>query len=99
MSNGASVIAKQDTLAVSGDLNFNNVFLLYQASLPYLQQTERYHIDFAGVTSSNSAGIALIMEWIRFASLNHRPISFAGVSAGLRAIAKVGDVEKLIWPV
>jgi phospholipid transport system transporter-binding protein len=98
MSNGARVTVKQDTLQVAGDINFDNVFLLYQESLPYLQQAERYHVDFAGVTSSNSAGIALIIEWVKFASLNHRTISFGGVSAGLRAIAKVGDVEKLIWP-
>ena len=54
-----------DTLRVRGDLGFDSVAELWaRAETPLLDESV-LRIDLGGVLRSNSAGVALLVEWLR----------------------------------
>jgi phospholipid transport system transporter-binding protein len=52
-------------------------------------------VDCAGVTHSDSAGLAVLIDWIAQGARIDRRVSFANVPPGIRAAAKISDVEFL----
>ncbi len=53
-------------------------------------------IDLAAVTQSNSAGLALLIEWLAEAQRNGRNIRFENIPNSLRQISTVCQVDSLI---
>jgi phospholipid transport system transporter-binding protein len=52
---------------VAGELTFETVPALYQDSLGWFAGTGELVIDLAQVTRADSAGLALLIEWLRVA--------------------------------
>ena len=55
-------------------------------------------VDCSGVSSADSAGLAVLLEWLAGASVAGRSLKFVGVPENLRAIARISEVESLIEP-
>ena len=53
-------------------------------------------IDLADVTASDSAGLALLLEWVTWANHSVREIRFIGVPERVLAIARTTEVEPLL---
>ena len=53
-------------------------------------------IDLAGVTESNSAGLALLIEWLAMARKVEHAVTFHHIPDGLRQLAGVCQVDGLI---
>jgi phospholipid transport system transporter-binding protein len=53
-------------------------------------------IDLSAVSASDTAGLALLIEWYRTASKSNQSIRFVGVPAQLRALAKISEVDRLL---
>jgi len=53
-------------------------------------------IDLSGVTHSNSAGLALMIEWLAQAQRDGRNIRFENIPNSLRQISTVCQVDSLI---
>ena len=53
------------TRAVAGELTFDTVPALYQDSLSWFAGTSELTIDLAQVARADSAGLALLLEWLR----------------------------------
>ena len=53
-------------------------------------------LDRAGFTSADSAGLAVLIEWLSVAGERGGTLAFEAVPAQLRAIARISDVEELI---
>jgi len=53
-------------------------------------------IDLKGVTRADSAGLALLVEWMRVAHRRHRNIAFRNIPAQMLAIAKVSGLERIL---
>jgi len=53
-------------------------------------------IDLAAVTHSNSAGLALLIEWLAEAQRTGRNIRFENIPDSLRQISTVCQVDSLI---
>lgn len=92
----ASVERRDDgQLLVSGDLNFQTVPVIRQQSEALFANGATV-VDLSGVERSNSAGLALLIEWMRVAQGNNRSITFRHLPAQLRDIARVcGVADKL----
>jgi phospholipid transport system transporter-binding protein len=54
------------------------------------------HIDLAGVTRSDSAGLALLVEWLRLAETRDISLQFHNLPGQLREIARVSDLLPLL---
>lgn len=96
MQKQADITFDEQRLILSGDLNFLNVMPLYQKSLPYLHQCPELPFDFAEVKSSDSAGLALIIEWIKYAKRSNKQIHFSHLSQDLLSIATAAGIDQLI---
>jgi phospholipid transport system transporter-binding protein len=94
-----SQIRQQDTqhFLVEGELNMVTVPTLLQAMASQFPTTgSQVHIDLAGVTRSDSAGLALLMEWLRLAKTRNMRLQFHNLPLQLREIARVSDLLPLL---
>ena len=82
--------------ALSGDMTFQTCGrILRQSETPFEQHT-RIEVDLAGVERTDSAGLALLLEWITWANHTVREIRFRNVPQRIDSIAKVTEVEELL---
>ena len=86
----------QGQLSVNGELGFESVPGLYSSSLKYFQNNPNLDIDLAGVTHTDSAGVALLIEWLRQARRQNCTIKFHNIPSQLLAIARVCGVAKIL---
>lgn len=90
------MIFQDQVILLKGELGFSNVMSAYHESLPYLASCHEFKFDFSGVTDSDSAGLALIIEWIKLAKQMRKQIHFKSVSQDLMSIAKASGLDKFI---
>jgi phospholipid transport system transporter-binding protein len=57
--------------------------------------SEALQIDLAGVTHSDSAGMAVLIDWLAQATRAGRNVSFTNIPPGIRAAARISDVDFL----
>ena len=53
-------------------------------------------IDLSGVSSADSAGLALLIDWLGRARESNKTLHYAQPPEALRALARLSDVEALI---
>lgn len=96
MQKVANVIFKDNQFSVSGELDFSNVMALYEKTLPQIEKCSALNFDFSEVKSSDSSGLALIIEWLRFAKQHQKSIQFTHISNEIMSIAKAAGLDSLI---
>ncbi len=82
--------------AVQGELNLALVSTLWEESRHLFRQQLPRRIDLAGVTRCDSAGVALLVEWLRLARAAGRDLQFTQVTPQMLAIIKVTDLDTLL---
>jgi phospholipid transport system transporter-binding protein len=93
----ADITWQNEQLFVSGELTFYNVLALYQTSLAFFNHSaEILYFNFAKLTASDSAGLALIIEWIKYARHHQKTIRFQQLSVDLLSLAKAAGIDELI---
>jgi phospholipid transport system transporter-binding protein len=85
-----------ERLRARGELDFATAASALKAGLALLQRGGRCTIDLAGVTSADSAGLAVLVEWLAAAAERGGSLAFEAVPAQLRAIARISDLESLL---
>lgn len=89
--------AGEGRFRIRGEMTFATVTALLAASSPMFQAPEAaLEVDLAGVERADSAGLALVIEWLRGARAAGKAIRFLNTSPQLRAIAQVSDLEGLL---
>ena len=53
-------------------------------------------VDCAAVTASDSAGLAVLLDWLALAKHQSRSIRFMNLPAPIRAVAHISEVESLL---
>ena len=96
MLKNADITFNENRFLVSGDLNFSNVMSVYENSLNQLHHCRELRFDFSQLRSSDSSGLALIMEWIKFARQHQKAVHFSHLSQDLMSLAKVSGLDKII---
>ena len=82
--------------ALSGEMSFESAERILQASeKPFAKHTS-LEIDLSGVTMSDSAGLALLLEWVTWANHTVREIRYTGMPERVMAIAKTTEVDGLL---
>ncbi len=84
------------SFALSGEMSFETAERILQASeKPFAKHTS-LEIDLSGVTMSDSAGLALLLEWVTWANHTVREIRYTGMPERVMAIAKTTEVDGLL---
>lgn len=81
---------------VSGVLDASTAAAVLEESAARFTQAPSIDVDFAGVGDSDSAGLALLIEWLRMARQSGKKIHFANLPPQIEALARISEVEDLI---
>lgn len=82
---------------VEGELSKVTVPGVWRESKGLLQAaTDNLVFDLQAVTRTDSAGLALILEWMTIARKKNLQIHFRNLPAQLWEIAKVSDLDEII---
>lgn len=81
---------------VSGDMTFATAEKMLRASEVPFEEHTQLEIDLSGVKDSDSAGLAVLLEWVTWANHTVREIRFTGMPERLLAIARTTEVEHLL---
>lgn len=53
-------------------------------------------VDCSGITSSDSAGMTVLLDWLAFAKRSSRTLRFGNLPPQVQAIARISDVLDLL---
>jgi len=84
------------TFVLRGELSFFTVTDLSKRSAELLWRAEQVTLDLAGVTRTDSAGLALLVEWLRLAHRKGKAIQFRNIPQQMMAVAQVVGLDKLL---
>jgi phospholipid transport system transporter-binding protein len=81
---------------VSGCLEFGTVAALLPLGSAAIREGRAGVIDLTAVTGSDSAGLALLIEWLSVARAAGRSLRYENIPSQLRQLAGLSDVDSLI---
>jgi phospholipid transport system transporter-binding protein len=87
-----------DRARVIGSLHFTTVSALLSAGVAAINSGRVAVIDLTGVTASDSAGLALLIEWLSVAKAAGRTLRFENIPTQLQQLARLSEVEELLIP-
>jgi phospholipid transport system transporter-binding protein len=88
--------ADKQIIHVSGELSFATVNTVLSQSKNVFAPVTDLNIDLAAVTRSDSAGVALLVDWMRTAKDASKKIVFHNIPAQMLAIASASGLDELL---
>jgi len=90
-------VDEQECLHISGNMVFVTVPSLLHQSTLLMVGRKQWIIDLAGVRHSDSAGLALLLEWLGQAREDRFEIKFRNIPDSLLRIARLSNVDRLLF--
>jgi phospholipid transport system transporter-binding protein len=91
-------VQQSNRARVVGALHFSTVSALLIAGVAAITDGRAAVIDLAGVTTSDSAGLALLIEWLSVAKAANQTLRFENIPSQLQQLARLSEVEELLVP-
>jgi phospholipid transport system transporter-binding protein len=82
--------------ALSGRMSFDTAGQILRESEALFEEHTLIEVDLSGVNHTDSAGLALMLEWITWANHTVREIRFRDTPEKIDAIAKTTEVDHLL---
>ncbi|MES9872079.1 MAG: STAS domain-containing protein [Candidatus Sedimenticola sp. 20ELBAFRAG] len=92
----AAITRSEAGCRVSGDLLFSTVRYLLHEGVSMFAGHQELVFDLADVRHSDSAGLALLLEWLDRAEAAGVSLSFQNVPDSLLRIARLSNAEELL---
>lgn len=83
-------------ILVSGELTFNTAASGIDKTDKLFAETASLDVDLSDVTRSDSAGLALLIEWMRQAEQLNKPIRYFNMPSQMLAMAEASGLEELL---
>jgi phospholipid transport system transporter-binding protein len=92
------VVTSPGRFAARGALNFANARSARSEGLHALRTSSArdLEVDCGGIAHSDSAGLAVLLDWMAIMKREGRPLCFANLPAGLLAVARISGVEEML---
>jgi len=81
-------------IVIDGDLTFATIDKQTLKSFSFLNTSKEITIDLSRVSSTDSAGLALMIEWIRYSRQNRTQLSFKNIPEQLLNLAKLSGLDQ-----
>jgi phospholipid transport system transporter-binding protein len=81
---------------LEGELTFATASDALKKTLAIFRAATPLSFDLAGISRVDSAGVALLLEWMRQAAQARADLRYAHLPPQVRAIARVSGIEHLI---
>ncbi len=85
-----------DRAMLSGELRFDTVGSLLDVGNRVIGEGRITVIDLASVSAGDSAGLALLIEWLSVARSVKRPLRYENIPSQLQQLARLSEVEELL---
>jgi phospholipid transport system transporter-binding protein len=84
--------------AAKGALTFANARSARSEGLEALRTSSArdLEVDCSGIAHSDSAGLAVLLDWMSDMKREGRPLCFANLPPGLLAVARISGVEEML---
>ena len=82
---------------LSGALTFASVTSLMDQGRQLIADNVIDSINMANVTHSDSAGLALLVDWLRLAHSYQRSLTFTDVPAQIVTFARISEIDELLF--
>ena len=79
-----------------GELGVGTVSRLLKTTDICSGDSATIRVDLSGVTRSDSAGLALLVEWLREAERRYKAITFVNMPAQMQSIARVCGLDEML---
>ena len=89
------IVREADRLIVTAPLIMDNARALLEAGRDALLEGEQV-IDLCQVVEADSSALAVMLGWMRAASLSRSTLKFANIPAGVRSLAELYGVTELL---
>lgn len=96
----ANVVVKQisdSLIQVSGEMHFENALelkLLGEAAIK--NSADSLEVNCSEVTRAGSAGVSVLLSWMRYALAIGKDLTFSHIPADLLGVAKVSDIDEIL---
>ncbi len=80
---------------LKGNLIFNTINKVVLNTLDFKQAPSSITIDLQQVGEIDSAGLALLIEWIKFAQAHQKKLYFDNIPTQLTALAKLSYISEI----
>jgi len=85
-------------VVVTGELTFGTAREARQIGILVLESSraERIVVDCSAVSRADSAGLAVLLDWLAWGRRRSKPLSLQHLPASLIAIARISEVDGLL---
>lgn len=83
--------------AIRGELGFKTARDALEQSKALFAQHSIIELDLGGVRRADSAGLALLLEWVNWARNSAREVTFRNLPAQILSIAAISEVEDMLY--
>lgn len=83
-------------IELKGELSYENVMTLSHDASAMFSSKSDLCIDLAGITHTDSAGIALLVEWLSEARHHNQDINFVNVPEQVMEVAKISNLDRVL---
>ncbi|MHB8255741.1 MAG: STAS domain-containing protein [Acidiferrobacterales bacterium] len=83
--------------AISGPLVFDSVPEVYAATKEWFTGSGELVLDLAAVTQVDSAGLGLVIEWLRLARASGRALKFVNMPAQMQVLVSVNGLQDILF--
>jgi len=91
------LVAEDGHLAAEGPLTFASARRAWELGEPFFAGTgAALEVDCRGITASDSAGLAVLLEWLGTARRAGRNLRYTHLPSGLAALARISEVEEFL---
>lgn len=81
---------------LSGDMSFQTAEAILRESEKRFASHEVIEVNMSAVQHTDSAGLALLLEWVSQAAQQSREIRFAQIPEKIQAIAVTAEIDELL---
>jgi len=78
------------------EVDFTNLVDVREAGKAHIDQGEETDFDLAGLTEANSAVVALLIAWFRYAHTRGKVVRFLRVPVSVMNIIEVSDLSEVL---
>ena len=85
-----------DRLRASGQLDFSTASQALRTGIETIGRACDQVVDLSGITEGDSAGVAVLVEWVAVAVAAGVGLRYENVPPQMLAIARISDLEDLL---
>jgi phospholipid transport system transporter-binding protein len=87
-----------DHQSIQGALTFDTVPDWFARGSGWFSGDNELIIDLSGVTRADSAGLALLIEWLRLSRSAKRPLRFTNIPDQVLTLTRINGLQDALFP-